>query len=293
MLTIEMPTVIKTDKNSILFLIRLFKYIESNNSKDVLLDFKNTRFFAGELFCIYHWNIQRLINCGFKIVGININEEIDAATHLSDNHINDDNVPNHKTSILFRNFEDNLNNGDFDCFDRYMKTEFLPKFIQNKNVSNVIVTYLSELFVNSRTHGNTNDIVCGGQIYNTIDKFRFSIVDFGVTIPYNIENYVIGGKQNYFHENDGAAIKWATKEGTSTKKSLGGLGLNSIREFIDDYDGKILIISRCGTYEYSKSGDKIFNTDVCFNGTFIFVELDLNKLKKISKPSLRREVFNI
>ena len=288
-----MRPIIKSDREDILFLINLFRLIKEKQDKVVYLDFKNTSFFASELYGFYHYMVDKLKAEGIDVIAKNVSEDVDRVNHLSEKYLLMNNLPSHSSIILPQNFCKDLENNNFDCFDNYMQKELLPKFISNDTVRNVITQYLSELFVNSRTHGKTNDILCGGQKYNQKNKIRIVVVDFGVTIPYNTENHYIKGRNFYFHNNDGEAIRWATDMGTSTKDSLGGLGLNSIKEFIDTYSGKLLIISRYGSYERSRCRDKIFNSLNKFCGTFVVIELDLSELNKIEKPKNSKEVLSI
>ncbi len=288
-----MPFSIKSERLDILELIKLFDDIKNSNVKKAILDYQNTHFFAVELFGFYRFQIKKLLDeYDVEIIAVNVREDVDSVNHLSDTNHYD--TPKHKTAILFRNFEHDLSLNRYDCFDDYMQKEFLPKFIQNDDIRSIIMQYLSELFVNSRTHGHTKNIICGGQIYKKNNKIKIVFVDFGVTIPYNIENYEINGLKCYFKKNDGGSIRWSTLPGNSTKKvNAGGLGLNSINEFIDTYDGRILIISRYGSYERKNKIDKTFNCDIKLDGTLVVIELDLIQLKKINKPKLKNDVFSI
>lgn len=288
-----MPAVIKSERIDIIFLIKLFNDIRNANYDVFYLNYKDTYFFASELYSLYHHYIEDLKSKGIKVIGINVVEDVDYVNHLSDRYSIKDSFPTHNSVILPHDFSEELVNKDYDSFDNYARKELLPKVNNNRNITNIVVPYLSELFVNSRTHGQTNTILCAGQIYTIRNRIKFVIVDFGVTIPYNIENYEINGKTHYFHENDGDAIRWSTKEGTSTKESLGGLGLNSIKDFIDRNNGRLLIISRFGSYERRNSRDKVVNSSIKFDGTLVVVELDLNALEKIEKPVMKKEIFSI
>lgn len=290
-LEIDMPSSIDSIVNDIMKLIKLFKNIEKCANKKVILNYKKTNFFASELYCLYHYLLDDLREKGFEITGINVLEKVDYVMHLS--NYNDFTDPNYASSIQHKDFSLELDAGNINCFDIYLKDEFLPKMINNENVSNIITAYLSELFVNARTHGKTHKIRCNGQKYNNGKILKFIIVDFGVTIPYNVSNHIINNKLNYFHNNDGEAIRWASKEGNTTKEKLGGLGLNDLSQFIKKYNGKIKIISRNGYYELNPYYDKILSLDEQFNGTLILVELDLEKISKIIIPQKTREKFEI
>lgn len=289
----SMPSAIKSERADIYFLIKLFNEIRQTDFDIFYLNYKNTYFFASELYSLYHYYIEDLKKHGIKVIGINVAEDVDYVNHLSEKYYDNSHFPNHSSAIVPHDFSEEIASRDFDSFDKYVKKEFLPKVNNDENITNIVVPYLSELFVNSRTHGNTNNILCAGQIYSIRNKIKFIIVDFGVTIPYNIENYKIKGKTHYFHQNDGDAIRWSTKEGTSTKESLGGLGLNSIKDFIDANCGRLLIISRFGSYERNNYKDKIVNSSINFDGTLVVVELDLSELQKMRKPVMKKEVFSI
>lgn len=290
---IMMPKYICSERHDILYLDSLFEQIEKNGEeKKYVFNYRKTKFFASELYGYYHYKVRHLKEKNIEIVGINASEDVDVAMHLTAKH-SDDISPHYSSAISSKDFSDDLLNGDFDCFDIYMKREFLPKCVKNAYVVDFISQYLSELFVNARTHGQTTNIVCGGQIYYSKGTIRFVIVDFGVTIPYNVANHQIKDKLNYFNDNDSAAIKWATMPGNSTKDKLGGLGLTDITAFLDKYNGRIQIISRNGFYEYMCGRSKQVNFSNAFNGTFIVIELDVTNLKQIKKPLSGSGSFNI
>ncbi len=290
-LEINMPSSLDSTVDDIMWLITLFKNIEQNEVKQVTLNYKNTMFFASELYCLYHYLLDDLGEKGFEITGINVLGKVDYIMHLSKSNYFTD--PKYVSSIQHRDFSLELDSGNINCFDIYLKNEFLPKMINNENVSNIITSYLSELFVNARTHGKTHKIRCNGQKYNNGKILKFIIVDFGVTIPYNVSNHIINNKLNYFHNNDGEAIRWASKEGNTTKEKLGGLGLNDLSQFIKKYNGRIKIISRNGYYELNPYRDKILFLNEKFNGTLILVELDLERISKMLVPQRTREKFEI
>lgn len=289
---IEMPSALDSNVNDILTLVNMFKKIENSDFNDIILDFKNTRFFASELYMLYHHFVDYLKTKKITIKGINVKENVDYVMRLSDFSSESVN-PKYSSLIQHKDFTLELDNNNLDCFDEYLKKEFLPKFVKNENISSIISSYLSELFVNARTHGNTHKIKCSGQKYQQGKLLKFLIVDFGVTIPFNVSNHIIKNKKNYYENNDAEAIRWASQEGNTTKEKLGGLGLNDISEFIKKFDGKIKIISRNGYYELNKMKDRINNYKVQFDGTLIIVELNLEKIEKMIIPQKKNEIFEI
>ncbi len=288
---IKMPGFIDSSFHDIIYLIDLFNGITKSGKKKVYLNYQNTRFFASELYGLYHYLIDEARKKGIEVYGINANSKVDYVMSL--NEENKSKVPKYQTLIQYKDFKEDLDLGNIDCFDDYLAKEFLPKIVKNANVISVITSYLSELFVNARTHGNTHNIRCSGQIYKNGSKLKFIIVDFGVTIPYNIANHLIKDKFDYYHENDGAAIKWATIEGNTTKEKLGGLGLNDISEFIKKYNGKIEIFSRFGYYEINPKNTRMYKLKNKFNGTLILVELDLEKIGEMQLFAKATRKFEI
>lgn len=284
---IKMPRYIKSDSNGIELLLKIVKYIKYNENEKIILDFSNTMFFASELYGFYHYYIDFMPN----VVAEKVFDNIDKVMHLSKKYMNSD-VPKHSSSIMSKNFSEDLSKGNLNCFDEYMKKEFLPKIIDNSYAINVLISYLSELFINSRTHGNTNEIICGGQKYPNKDKLVFSIIDFGVTIPFNVENHLINGKKYYFKSNDGGAIDWAVKEKNSTKEKLGGLGLNTISDFIENIGGKLTIFSRKGIYIIENGKSSMGTLKNRFDGTIVILEFSINKFN-VSRPSRKLKTFEL
>lgn len=284
---ITMPKNIYSNKRSIELLLSYFHIIKSDYRREFHLDYSNTVFFAAELYAFYHYNIELLCKKYNKlIIAKNVCESVDYIMHLSNKYTTFVNNPNYYTAIHFKSFKKQLEEGDLDCFDNYIEKEFIPKSGLKEQAGKYIKRYLSELFINSRTHGKTFNIFCSGQIYQKSDKLKLILMDIGATIPHNIANHKINGKLNYFHDNDGEAIRWATASGNTTKiDTIGGLGLTDVKTFITENDGEIQIFSRNGWYSLKDEKDSISSLYFPIQGTLVILDLKISNLnnKKINK----------
>lgn len=272
--------------SDISYLLSLFESISKNGHDSiVILDFGQTTFFAAELYLFFHNNLTTIKDICAEVRCINVRENIDYVMHLT--NINSNILPEYFSSIKHKSFIDDLNKNDLNCFDKYISSEFDKKSGLTASANIYLRNYLSEIFVNSRTHGNTNNIFFSGQIYNQLGLLRIVMFDTGITIPYNVENFEINGKNNYYHNNDGAAIRWANEKGNSTKKTLGGLGLSSVRDFINETNGSIQIFSRYGYYCNKGNDVTIKNLSYRVNGTLTIIEINTNNLNvfKISRST--------
>lgn len=162
-------------------------------------------------------------------------------------------------------------------FREYIRTEVLtkPEFpVLSKLLEKKIIESIFEVFENARTHGDCKNIFTCGQYFpdRVINLLNFSIVDLGVTIKTNVNNY----QGSSLSGSD--AISWAMKYGNTTKSGTtsGGLGLDIILEFIKLNRGVIQIVSADGYWEF-KDGETIINDfNKPFPGTIVNIQVNLD-----------------
>lgn len=180
-----------------------------------------------------------------------------------------------KSAVKFKYFTHELNRGNTDCFHEYLNDEFFPKLEFNDDEETAYIDrYLSELFINARTHGGTTEIFCCGQKYPETSKMTFMMVDLGVGIPSNVRKI-----ENL---NDSESIKWSIGKGNTTKdlkKDIGGLGLNEVTEFINKHNGELTIISYKG--RYNSKLDINEDSENIFYGTIVYIDFDYTMLNDV------------
>jgi len=197
-------------------------------------------------------------------------------------------VDKNKTMIKYTNITDNEYE-NLHLFYEYFRNKLLGK-IQNisAKLANKIMQKVFELFSNVFRHSQSElGLFCSGQFYPLNNKFYFTIVDGGVGIKFNVNNYLrnefnknksIFNRTKYKEKDIIESIKWAIKEGNSTT-GKGGLGLSLLIELIKKSDGQLEIISENGYY--SIKNNKVFSEilDISFQGTIISIGLDTDKNK--------------
>ena len=268
-----MPVNIDNEEETLLCFIQIYNYIKSVTKNNIILDFKKTKFVCGEIIVIIGVLYEIARTTDNTITMINISDKIKEILLSHDIFGNNTSMFSKNTAIHFKNFENDLLNNETDCFDTYAKDELLKNLSLGIDATDYIIKYLSEAFINARTHGGTNLICCCGQKYPNIQHVRFSIFDCGATIPCVVAPYI----NNRFHDNDAEYISWAVKMGNSTKpNSFGGLGLHDIEEFIKAYSGSLTIISRNGYYRNTKGTIRKRNMPSALFGTMIIIDIGYN-----------------
>lgn len=277
-----MPKKITSDIDSINRLINIYSKIVNNIYDDkILFNFSSTNWMSGEMVSLFGamtYNLRYKYNKWVFIQEVSSNiEDLFRGNKFSEiiGNMNDGKLK--ETSIKFECFKKELENGNNNCFTEYLKQELNPKINMSADEIEYITTNLSEIFINSRTHGATFDIFCCGQKYPKINKLRLVIVDLGVGIPFNVKNKIA-------NLSDIECIKWSLKKGNTTKdlsKDSGGLGLNAVLEFIKNHNGDMSIISHYGQYNYKEKIMK--ESEDCFEGTIVYIDFDYSAIKSVDK----------
>lgn len=274
-----MPKKITSDLKSINKLINIYNKITDIEDDEITFNFSPTNWMSGELFALFGaltYNLYKKYGKKIFVAGISDDiHEVLKGNNFSNVIINMENGSTKKNSIKFTNFKKQLIQGNKNCFAEYLKEELSPKLELLGTEIEYIITNLSEIFINSRTHGNTTDIFCCGQKYPKISKIRLILVDLGVGIPFNVRNKIE-------KISDIECIRWAIEKGNTTKdltKDTGGLGLNSVLNFVDQHNGNLSIISYCGQYSYKENIMK--DSMNCFDGTIVYIDFDYTALKSI------------
>lgn len=274
-----MPQKIHSNYQGINNLIRIYDKLLSINEDIIVLNFKNTIYFAGEMIALFGaiaYSLHNKLNKKLYIESCSADvEELFKSTGFCEVINNMENGSIKEYAIKFEHFENMLKSDDKECFNNYLNNELSPKLDLEEEEIAYILSYLSELFINARTHGNTNEIFCCGQKYNDIKKIRFMIVDLGIGIPSNVRKI-----ETSLDDKD--CIKWSLEKGNTTKEEdLGGLGLSSIIDFIKEHNGDLSIISLKGEYNYKDS--VLENILYEFKGTIVYIDFDFTMLNNVDQ----------
>lgn len=175
-------------------------------------------------------------------------------------------------SIPYQEFS----NKDFHSIFPYLNERWLGRGWINiqEELKDDIVTRIYELYANSLEHSKSEEgcFSCG-QNYNSYNELALSLVDFGIGIPNTVLEHLKGDITNTLD-----AMKWAIKEGNSTRKISnttyrGGMGLSLVQEFLTLNGGCMEIYSN--DCLYGIKGQEIYfeKLPVNFPGTFVNIKL--------------------
>lgn len=272
------PKKINNNFNDINELINIYNKIKNIKDSNITLNFRDTNWMSGELVALLGaicYNIKHKYNKENLYIACSKNVETTFQSNsFSKQIINMQNGNTKTTAIEYKCFNEELNNNNLNCFDDYIKKELNEKLEFKQEEIDYICLFLSEIFVNARTHGRTHNIFCCGQKYPKMNKIKILLVDLGIGIPYNVR------KKTNKNMNDIECIKWSLKKGNSTKmENAGGLGLYDIFEFVKQHNGNISIISYKGQFNYNENIEIISNEN--FDGTIISIEFDYTSIQNI------------
>ena len=149
-------------------------------------------------------------------------------------------------------------------FNSYVMDELLSRADlpeMSKELKKKIAESIYEIFVNAQIHSNTDHIYTCGQFFPNKHTIEFTIVDTGCGFKKIINDY-FGSSLNSIQ-----AIRWALKNGNTTKNDTGGIGLTVLKDFIKSNRGTFQIISDNGFYEVGGIGIGFLDTP--FPGTIV------------------------
>ena len=127
-------------------------------------------------------------------------------------------------------------------------------------------------------HGKTEYVHSCGEYNNNLHTLDMTIVDCGLTIPHNVNTYLLRKGKPALDSCD--AIKWAFVNGNTTKDTPGGLGLAILKQFIELNNGCLQMISGDAFLEFNANGveSQLLNTQ--FPGTIVNMKFNFDDDKK-------------
>lgn len=130
-----------------------------------------------------------------------------------------------------------------------------------------IISAVAELYDNAFTHSASPiGVFSCGQRFPELNELKLTLIDFGVGIPANVRNY-LGIDQ----VSAKSAMKWAFEIGHSTRREqiAGGLGLDTLKTFVKEKQGRIEIFSHNGYAIIDPNLEDYRNIATFFEGTLI------------------------
>ncbi len=278
--------------NNLFDSIEYYNKIVNCHDDTIVLDFSSARFIRNNYLSIIGLALEMKIKENKQVQIIEpmkakVKESLKNIGFLSQFTNNPMGVDTHNTMVQYTNIDLNDWNGLYEFYTYF--EEQLNKNVNNlsSELSNKIIQKIFELFSNVFRHSKSEfGFFCSGQFYPTNNKFYFTIVDGGVTIKNNVNDYLKNifdtnkGLKNilkkYEGKNGTEAIKWALIGNHSTTGE-GGLGLSLLKELIEKSKATLEIISNDG-YHAIKDGAE--STEIMlneFNGTIISIGLNTDE----------------
>lgn len=166
-------------------------------------------------------------------------------------------------------------------FKQYIEDELLKKqkFPRHtKLVGQNIQISIFEIYANAIMHGKTEYVHSCGEYNNNLHTLDMTIVDCGLTIPHNVNTYLLRKGKPTLGSCD--AIKWAFVNGNTTKDTPGGLGLAILKQFIELNNGCLQVISGDAFLEFNANGVESQLLNAHFPGTIVNMKFNFDDDKK-------------
>lgn len=240
-------------------LIRMFHVLNTQEKKNVLLDFTNVTFLSANLLAVLGCCFDNiLMTKKHKIVVKSLHPKIKDV--MRKNGFNkyfawETLTDTYHSTMDYAYFQSTTEH--LVDFEKYLllnvfSRDNLP--IMNKAYKNIIIDNLLEMFNNVIDHANSSYVYVCGQYFPKNLELSFTIVDMGKTIYKNVTSYL----QNTNTECPSNTLEWAIICGNSTKaeEAPGGLGLSNLLDFLKLNKGNFTLISDKEVYEISPNKEK-------------------------------------
>jgi hypothetical protein len=130
-----------------------------------------------------------------------------------------------------------------------------------------IVSTMAELYDNAFTHGLSSiGVFTCGQRFPSLNALKLTIIDFGVGIPAKVRCYL---DQPLLPAQ--STMEWAFTAGNTTRREGGpaGIGLDTLKAFVKEKQGKIEIYSHDGYAIIDRNQERYATIGTFFEGTLI------------------------
>ena len=286
MITREIPILLQTNQEGYNFISELYHTMSEQDDKNLLIDFSKCKFADGNLASALGAILDKLLAKGFtiKLLTPPVKQvrkvfsrnhffrawEVKTLTEERENYID------------YRKFPSN----DSASFKVYIDEGLIhkQKFPKHTELAaQHIIESIYEIYANAAMHGQTSHVYSCGEYKEDSHTLEMTIVDCGITIPINVSNFL----QDSISDCD--AIKWAFKEGNTTKNNTGGLGLAILKDFIKMNKGAIQVVSGRGMIEIQGDNVEQFLLNKGFPGTIVNMKFNFDDNKNYFMKSERKE----
>ncbi len=250
-------------------------YDDHKDDLGEIIELNLTIWFDANLSAVLGAILDKIISNGFNTIKFNISDNIQ--TILQKNGFLsfygfDKTNDTYGSTIEYKKFK----TSDSRYFSEYIENDLLYRK-ELPNMSNAVHDKIGEsiheMFINAKIHSETEFIYTCGQFFPKEHNLNFTIVDTGIGFAKKIE------KALECSINSIEAIKWAIKDGNTTKQNVsGGLGLTLLKEFILKNKGIIQIISGNAYYKFANGIENTQELDKYFDGSVISMTFKTNDI---------------
>ena len=281
MIVREIPIKLFTDLTGYSFISSLYHSVSGQEDKELIVDFSSCQKIDGNLAAALGAVLDKLLHEGYSIrLSTPIKKRVRQA--FSRNHFFrawevKTNTEDRENYIDYKKFKSN----DSESFKRYVDEGLIhkQKFPKHSQLAaDKIIESIYEIYANATMHGRTEYVYSCGEYKEETHILEMTIVDCGVTIPMNVNNFLALHSQPPLSDCD--TIKWAFVEGHTTKNIPGGLGLAILKDFIQLNNGAIQVISGRGMIEIRGPKVEQFLIDIGFPGTIVNMRFNFDDEKK-------------
>lgn len=270
---VSLPQEIRHDKQGFGSLVKFYYETKDCFLEDIEIDMSEMQWFDADMCAMLGALLYEL---GEKLNNISLTnipdriERIFSKNSFLSHYGHETILDIYSTTIAYKRFDSE----DDRYFSEYIAKEFMQRSEipqMSSGLSRRFHESIFEVFNNAVLHSETElGIFSCGQFFPKRKKLDFLVVDLGVGIRENVNNY----KNSNLSSEE--AIDWATQGNNTTKKGNvpGGLGLKLLCDFIDLNDGCVQIVSETGSWK--RQGKKTEKTALShpFPGTAVSLEIN-------------------
>jgi len=266
---IIIPKKITNNFQSHLFLTELYASTKQLIKDEVVLDFQEVKLIESNLFAVLGSIIMDLERRKNKVRLINFQDSI-LNLFYTKKMIRGGMKKDVWKSLIKCQF---FSSDDESELTDYLENRIFPErpdVALNAQLKMAIELCVAEIFRNAFAHSNRKEVFISHYVSVHNKKLIISIVNRGASIP----QLATGALKKA--QNGMGAIKWAVESGSTSKPfKHNGMGLFTIRQFIEQNDGKIQIISGNGVWKQVKHRKFSKLTRKEFPGTIVTLEFNV------------------
>ena len=163
-----------------------------------------------------------------------------------------------------------------------------------ENAKEFLITTIGEIFSNAFNHSDKSYVLFMYDIEVQNEKVYLviNITDYGKTIIYNVQEY----QKRYYRRlpTGQECIRWAMGEGNTTRQGSGGYGLPTLKEYVSNINGELLIFSGNAIYALKGTKETILDAKGDFYGTSISMKIPLfNTSRALMYDEIEKKIISI